>query len=502
MTDISTTIWQHVAAGYNGLWVCTREPARVQESLVASTERAKGKNKPGLFLWECVGEKLLSLTTDEAIPADGPAEAIQMAATHLPQNCAVLLPNFHRLLDNALVIQAVHNAQADLAMKAVTLVVLAPETARPPVEAEPMFKTVRFALPRQDELKASFTAVAKTPDLKEEYTPEMLDSLAEAALGLTLREAENAAALSVTLYRKLQREFIAEQKAETIRATATLEVGHFAEAMDDLHGMDTMKQFASACIHSGMYRGILVLGPAGTGKSHFAKALGNAGGLPTVIADVNRIMAAGQALVGQAEAKAQQTVDVIDVQNRCVVMFDEIEKGLSGAYGGYQGDGGAKSGVGSVLLRWMSDRPEGKAYVIGTCNDISLLPPEWLRAERWDAIFFVDLPDEKTRAAILSLYADKYGVDAATIEVSEMEDWTGAEIKSLARISKMLGNVPLNEAAQYVVPVSKTAKEKIDGLREWAKGRAVPANPRQGSQAGTGLAGSARAIRFWNNQAA
>ena len=197
--------------------------------------------------------------------------------------------------------------------------------------------------------------------------------------------------------------------------------------------------------------------------------------LPTIIADVNRIMAAGQALVGQAEAKAQQTVDIIDAQGRSVVMFDEIEKGLSSAYDGYQGDGGAKAGVGSILLRWMSDRPQGTAYVVATCNDLTQLPPEWMRAERWDAIFFVDLPDEETRSAILGLYSTKFGVDPETIAAAQLAEWTGAEVKTLCRVAKMLGTT-LEEAAQFVVPVCRTAREKIQALREWAQGRAVPAH--------------------------
>ena len=59
----------------------------------------------------------------------------------------------------------------------------------------------------------------------------------------------------------------------------------------------------------------------------------------------------------------------------------------------------------------MSDRPQGTTYVVATCNDLSQLPPEWIRAERWDAIFFVDLPDEEARKAILRLYSAKFGVD-------------------------------------------------------------------------------------------
>jgi hypothetical protein len=47
--------------------------------------------------------------------------------------------------------------------------------------------------------------------------------------------------------------------------------------------------------------------------------------------------------------------------------------------------------------------------------------------------------------------------------------WTGAEIRSCCRLSALL-DLPLGEAARYVVPVSVTAAEGVDQLRSWARG--------------------------------
>ena len=106
-----------------------------------------------------------------------------------------------------------------------------------------------------------------------------------------------------------------------------------------------------------------------------------------------------------------------------------------------------------------------------------------MRAERWDAIFFVDLPDEETRSAILGLYSAKFGVDPETIAAAQLADWTGAETKTLCRVAKML-DTSLEEAVQFVVPVCRTAKEKVQALREWAQGRAVHAHRREQGGAG------------------
>jgi hypothetical protein len=53
--------------------------------------------------------------------------------------------------------------------------------------------------------------------------------------------------------------------------------------------------------------------------------------------------------------------------------------------------------------------------------------------------------------------------------------WTGAEIRSCCRLSALL-DLPLGEAARYVVPVSVTAAETVDQLRSWAHGRCLDAD--------------------------
>ena len=47
------------------------------------------------------------------------------------------------------------------------------------------------------------------------------------------------------------------------------------------------------------------------------------------------------------------------------------------------------------LLTWLNDH-ESDVFFIGTCNDASKLPPEFARAERFDSVFFVDLPSRRS----------------------------------------------------------------------------------------------------------
>jgi hypothetical protein len=110
----------------------------------------------------------------------------------------------------------------------------------------------------------------------------------------------------------------------------------------------------------------------------------------------------------------------------------------------------------------------------GTCNDASKLPPEFARAERFDGVFFVDLPGRDQKDGIWGIYQNYYGLDVKQARPDDA-NWTGAEIKSCCRLASLL-EVPLIQAAQNVVPVAVTAGDKIEGLRQWASGRCLSAD--------------------------
>jgi SpoVK/Ycf46/Vps4 family AAA+-type ATPase len=124
-------------------------------------------------------------------------------------------------------------------------------------------------------------------------------------------------------------------------------------------------------------------------------------------------------------------------------------------------------------LTWLNDHTSD-VFFIATANDVSKLPPEFARAERFDGVFFLDLPGKNQREAIWDIYVGQYGLDANQPKPDDT-NWTGAEIKSCCRLASLL-DVPLVQAAQNVVPVAVTAGDKIEGLRQWASGRCLSAD--------------------------
>jgi SpoVK/Ycf46/Vps4 family AAA+-type ATPase len=114
-------------------------------------------------------------------------------------------------------------------------------------------------------------------------------------------------------------------------------------------------------------------------------------------------------------------------------------------------------------------------YVVCTSNDISKLPPEFGRAERFDGIFFLDTPGTAEKEKIWPIHLGRYDLSDGTKERRpEDREWTGAEIQSCCRLAALL-DVPLKEAAKNVVPVAVTAAESVEKLRAWAAGRCLSA---------------------------
>ena len=124
------------------------------------------------------------------------------------------------------------------------------------------------------------------------------------------------------------------------------------------------------------------------------------------------------------------------------------------------------------FLTWMQETTS-PVLVMATANNIKDLPPEFMRAGRFDAMFFVDLPTAKERLEIMEIMNDRYNAQIPEGFADDLNGWTGAEIEQLAKDSLFDG---LDEALKTIVPLSKTMKEEIGALQQWATTRARRAN--------------------------
>jgi SpoVK/Ycf46/Vps4 family AAA+-type ATPase len=266
-------------------------------------------------------------------------------------------------------------------------------------------------------------------------------------------------------------------KSQALKKSGLLQLHRGTESFDGLGGLDALKSFCLRAIRRQgspdplkRPRGVMLLSPPGCGKSQFAKSLGNETGRPTLILDVGSLMGS---LVGQSEERTRRALKIADAMAPCVVMVDEVEKGLSGVGSSGLTDSGVSARMFGSLLTWLNDHTSD-VFVVCTCNDISRLPPEFSRAERFDGVFFVDLPTAEQRWAIWDIYLRLFDLDLQQPKPKD-DQYTGAEIRSCCRLAALL-DVPLVQAAQNVVPVAVTAAESVGRLREWASGRCLSAD--------------------------
>jgi hypothetical protein len=110
---------------------------------------------------------------------------------------------------------------------------------------------------------------------------------------------------------------------------------------------------------------------------------------------------------------------------------------------------------------------------IATSNGINAISPELKRRFK-DGTFFFDLPSKEERDAIWKVHRKAYNVKATDPQPVD-EGWTGAEIEQCCRLAWRL-NKPLAHAANFVVPVSQSAPDKIESLRQQANGRWLSAS--------------------------
>ena len=158
----------------------------------------------------------------------------------------------------------------------------------------------------------------------------------------------------------------------------------------------------------------------------------------------------------------------------CVVFVDEIEKALAGVQSGGQTDSGVGARLFGALAVAGSTTTSPTRSSSAPATTSRRLPPEFSRAERFDAIFFLDLPGPAEKERDL---ADVPGAVRPRPGQRGPATATGPAPRSRAccRLAALL-DVPLVEAAQNIVPVAVTAGESVERLRNWAAGRCLAAD--------------------------
>lgn len=494
------------------LWVVTREDDRAESSIVDAAALAG----MSVRFWDAArGMTDLTGAVDRANPGPDPRAILSAIEARLAasetrnrplsteekrESFLFVLRDFHKHLD-PFTVAAVKSIASRLPNVApfCAMLVLAPSAAEIPPELS-IVSTVEFPIPDRAEiariLDGSLSGLERSARARniaiDPPSDTLRDAAIDAAVGLTAREAQNCFARSfVSTGGKLDCAIISGEKKRVIAREKVLTwYDPDPRGLDAIGGLDAAKAwltmrkraFGPAARAYGLPapKGLMLVGIPGTGKSLFAKCAATALGVPLLRLDLGALKSK---YVGDSEANVRKALQVAEAVAPCVLWLDEIEKALAGSTGP-QGDGGVSADALGAVLSWMQER-KAPVFMLATANDVSALPPELLRKGRFDDIFFVDLPNAREREEILSATLRAHGRDPATVDVASIaakcETFTGAEISEIVPSAlflsfddgaRAIATADLMIAARDVVPLARTAAEKIDALRAWAKGRA------------------------------
>lgn len=490
------------------LWVTTREEARVEGYLIEAAAAAGYITRT----WDC--SQGVADISGKRLPQVGgtdPGEvlgAIRAAAeaTSRGERCVWVLRDLTPWLDGPIgmtTLRALRNLARLLPGvardNAQAIVVLTPRTAVP-AEVQGHATVLDWPLPDRDEIARLLDAAIEVlpDDLRATAAPNgQRDAAIDAAVGLSGEEAQATFARSLVQSRRIDPALVAGEKKRVISRERILEwFDPLPGGLDSVGGLDVLKgwlgqrklAYSPAAREYGLPapKGAMLVGVPGCGKSLTAKAIATSWGVPLLKLDLGSLKSK---FVGESEGNLRRAFSVVESVGRCVLWLDEVEKSLAGATQG-AADGGVSADALGAILTWMQER-QGEAFVLATSNDASVLPAEFLRAGRFDAVWWVDLPTAGERQDIVRAALRAHGRDADAVLGSDLaavsaatDGFTGSEIASLipdalfcafADGAREITAADLTAAATAVVPLAKTAAERIEKMRQWAQGRARPA---------------------------
>ncbi len=376
------------------------------------------------------------------------------------------------------------------------LVLSGPRIGLPP-EIEGSIVRYELRLPSAEELRDVLRTVLgslrNTTRIAVTLEPDDLERLIQALSGMTLNQARQAIAYAALQHNRLGPEeipAIVERKLATLRDNGPLEYFPVEDNRFALAGFANLKRWLERAqlgfsaeareLNLAPPRGILLVGVQGCGKSLAAKVVAREWKLPLLKLDMGRLY---DKYIGETDKNFRKAISLAESIAPAVLWLDEIEKGL-GSMGGSEGDGGVSRRIFASFLTWLQEK-EQAVFTVATANNLSSLPPELLRKGRFDKIFFVDLPNEEERQAILTIHLELRKQDPAAFRLEPIlaacEGFSGAEIEqavvaSLYRAlhqARPLDTELLLEEMTQTVPLSVSRREDVEALRQTGRERFV-----------------------------
>lgn len=342
--------------------------------------------------------------------------------------------------------------------------------------------------------------VAQIKEIMEEFRDglqifvpeETLDGLALSFKGMNefqIKQILNLAYQDGGCLDSDDRQLILKQKEQLIKKAGLLEMVPADESVKDIGGLSHLKTWLEkkAKVFARLDRalkygvdipkGILIVGMPGCGKSLAAKATAGLFEMPLVRLDVGRLLGK---YVGESEENLRRALKLSEAISPCVLWVDEIEKAFAGV-GGQGGGSDVTTRLFGQFLTWMQEK-ENSVFIVATANDISRIPPEFLRKGRFDELFFVDFPDAAERREILEIHLKKrkkWNRELDLISIVKLtEGYNGSDLEAVVKDAvedcflegkERLTTEDLKKAQGNIRSISQTLEKRITEIRRAAK---------------------------------
>ncbi|MGL4549979.1 MAG: AAA family ATPase [Gemmataceae bacterium] len=459
----------------------------------------------GCLAWDAA-EGFQPLTAGVTAPASRDPLAALEQVEKVEGDVLFVLKDFHDCWTSPPIKRKLRNLASRLRFSKKSLIVLTP-SSKVPEELKDDAVILPLPPPTAPELEAVLDRLTRTPGVTVNLTPPGREKLIQAALGLTSSQAQRVFAKAIVADGVLDDgdiRLVTEEKRQVIRESEALEYIPATGSLDEVGGLDSLKQWLRlrerAFTHQAREyglpapKGIALIGIPGTGKSLVAKMIAGLWGLPLFRLDAGALFGS---LIGESEERTRRALRLAEATAPALLWIDEIEKAL--AHGGL--DSGTSTRVFGTVLTWMQEKT-APVFVVATANDISRLPPELLRKGRFDEIFFLDLPSRGERREILNVHFRKRRRDPAAFDVdrlaSESEGYVGAELEQAIIDAMYVGfnagreftTEDVSAAVRRQVPLAVSQRETIGALRAWLnEGRAQTASLVPRGDSAQGVAG-------------
>lgn len=448
-------------------WDCVRGLAAVNEphGRTAYSRMVENKNAAKALCNPVEMLDRLNKPSKQPDLRDPQGQRTTPVADALPEGGIIFMSNLHRYFIPE-TIQALWNLRDIFKVDSRTLVILCPAITLPP-EISGDVLVLNEPLPNEAQLASIVNETYDAVEIKRPEPP-LLNKAVDALCGLAAFSAEQVCAMSVT-EDGLDLPQLWERKRQQIEQTPGLSVWRGQQKFTDIGGCGNIKQFLTA-VKNGENRpravvfqdelekqvagsggdtsgttqellqmqltymqdhdstGVMFIGHPGVAKSDIAKAFGNEAGIPTIQLDLG---SAKDSYVGNTNKNMAMILKVIEATS------------------------------------------QDRAIWISTCNNIKNLPPELKRRYSYGTFFF-DLPTQAERALIWNIYLSKFKLDQKSRRPNDL-GWTGAEIKNCCLLARNL-SLTLEEATNYIAPISVTDPERIATLRSEADNRYISAS--------------------------